>query len=84
MVVGVTREAARDKGLRYLAEGRLIVQEVVPRRIRATCRGTGSTYRLGFDANTAEWWCSCPARTRCAHLWALETVTINPTGEPIR
>jgi uncharacterized Zn finger protein len=77
----MTREGAREKGIRYLSEGRLIVQEIDRRKVRATCRGTGCTYDLGFDAASASWWCSCPARTRCAHLWALETVTVNPTGE---
>ncbi len=76
----MTRESAREKGLRYLAEGRLVIQEVSPSIVRATCRGTGSTYRLGFD-EAIGWWCTCPARTRCAHLWALETVTVNPPAE---
>lgn len=38
----------------------------------ATCRGDGTAYSLGHDH--AGWYCNCPARTRCAHLYALGLV----------
>ncbi len=70
----MARENAEAKGKRYLVEGRLVLERVDARTIRATCRGAGEVYRLGFDRTG--WWCSCPARTRCSHLWALMTVTV--------
>jgi hypothetical protein len=71
------RENAQDKGRRYLGEARLRVVYVRPMdsRIRATCRGDGQTYRLGFDPITG-WFCDCRAKTLgCAHLLALRLVT---------
>jgi hypothetical protein len=69
------REDARTKGNRYLVEGRLWIRSVTPEGIRASCRGVGEFYQLGFGRSEG-WWCSCPAKTRCAHLWALMTVTV--------
>ena len=70
----VTRESAQAKGARYIAEGRLNVVLLTADEIRATCRGDGATYRLGW--NPGGWYCDCPALTRCAHLAALRSVTI--------
>jgi len=68
------RENAFAKSRRYLIEGRLVVVEIVPGRIRATCRGDGQIYILRWVPES--WWCSCPARSdQCAHLRALRTVT---------
>jgi hypothetical protein len=72
----LSRENVETKGRRYLLEGRLIVREVIGDRIRATCRGSGSTWRLGFLND--RWYCECPARTRCSHLVALQLVTQDP------
>lgn len=72
----MSRENAQDKGRRYLSESRLRVVYVKPGdpRIRATCRGDGETYKLGFDP-VRSWWCECPAKTReCSHLVALRLV----------
>lgn len=73
-------ESAWAKGMRLLASGRLIVQRVDPGGlIVATCRGdSGIVYNLGFDGK--EWRCTCPARGRCAHLWALQTVTVRESA----
>lgn len=68
------RESAEAKGRRYLAEGRLLVERVVGNHVVATCRGGGAVYRLGFDPARREWRCTCPARSRCAHLIALQLV----------
>lgn len=70
----MTREAAAVKGRRYLTEGRLVVRVLDERAgtVRATCRGDGTVYAVGRDAGG--WFCSCPARGRCAHLVALGLV----------
>jgi len=40
------REDARSKGIRYLAEGRLLVTTVTDRVVVARCRGGGEVYHL--------------------------------------
>lgn len=74
----MAREDFRTKGRRYASEGRLHVRLVDPVRkvIDATCRGNGDAYDLGY--RRGYWWCSCPARSTCAHLAALQLVTIKP------
>jgi hypothetical protein len=67
------RENALNKGRRYAAEGRLVVRSVTAESARAECRGDGTVYALGFE--NGRWWCSCPARGRCSHLYALGLVT---------
>jgi len=80
---GVSREGAPAKARRYLTEGRLIVEQVHHDRVAATCRGDGTSYRLGFDRG--RWSCSCPARTDgCAHLVAVRlVVAVDFTDEPV-
>jgi hypothetical protein len=68
------RENAETKGRRYVAEGRLLVERVDEHGIRASCRGGGSVYALGHDG--VAWFCSCPALGLCAHLIALQLVTV--------
>ena len=68
------REGADTKGRRYLAEGRLTVTRVEGDRVHAECKGQGAVHRLGHDARG--WWCSCPARTTCSHLVALQLVVV--------
>jgi hypothetical protein len=79
----VTRESADQKARRYLAEGRLTVLEVGPAIVRATCRGNGQVYRLGWWRGS--WGCGCTAwRTfhrSCCHLVALRLVVTEPTGD---
>jgi hypothetical protein len=72
------REDARRKGLRLLMDGRLTVLEVSSSGlIHAECKGdSGELYSLGFDPWKREWRCGCQARTKCSHLWALQTVTV--------
>jgi uncharacterized Zn finger protein len=77
------RENARDKGVRYVSEARLTVMHVnyETRTIRAVCRGEGAVYALGCDGD--DWWCACPAKTRCAHLHALMLVTTRGRVESV-
>jgi uncharacterized Zn finger protein len=82
----VTRESADAKARRYLAEGRLSVLEVGPGIVRATCRGDGQLYRLGWWRG--RWGCTCPAggtfRAACNHVKALRLVVVEPTErEPL-
>jgi hypothetical protein len=71
-------EDAITRGRRLVAEGRLIVSYVSGRSITAVCRGdSGQIHRLGYDPGR-QWWCACPAKTKCAHVHALQLVTITP------
>jgi hypothetical protein len=72
-----TRENVQAKGRRYLLEGRLLVRYVDASGIKAFCRGSATVYQLGFE--DGRWRCSCPARGRCAHLVALQLVTVEPS-----
>lgn len=71
-------EGAEAKGRRLLTEGRLIVMSVTASgRVVATCRGdSGEVYDLGYDERRGQWRCTCPARSKCAHLVALQLVTV--------
>lgn len=74
------REHARDRGRRLLGEGRLVICLVDERQVLATCRGdSGEVHELGFR-DDAGWFCTCPARSRCGHLFALQLVTVAPGG----
>ena len=77
-----TSEDVRSKGLRYLAESRLTIRDVGPGDIRATCKGDGAVYQVGWDRGRG-WSCTCPAFTRCAHEVALGLVTGTMTGPPL-
>jgi hypothetical protein len=70
----VSRENARAKGARYLAEHRLTVFYVDSDRIAAECRGGGAIYDLGWTGE--RWRCDCPALGMCSHLYALQAVTV--------
>lgn len=74
------REGAIEKGRRYVSEGRLTVTAVEGDYIAAECRGGGEVYRL-IHTPRAGWRCDCPARTRCAHVVALQLVTIRNRRE---
>jgi hypothetical protein len=77
------REDARTKGSRYITEGRLFIRYAGPEGVRASCRGGGTMYSLGWDRKQG-WWCSCEARSRCAHIHALMLVALAPrTSSPM-
>lgn len=65
---------AAEKGAQYVAQGRLIVRALdeYAGTVQADCRGVAAVYALGRDERG--WFCSCPARGRCAHLHALGLV----------
>ncbi len=83
-------ETIEAKAHRLLAEGRLIIEKVLPNSglIVASCRGfsNGEVYRLGHDPaaknGKGEWRCTCSASAqfhrRCSHLVALQLVTKKP------
>lgn len=68
------RENAATKGRRYVAEGRLTLRELDEHAgvVMGDCRGDGATYVVGRDERG--WFCSCPAKTRCAHMVAVGLV----------
>ena len=78
----LSRESAETKGRRYLVEGRLQIVSYGSDTIEAVCRGTEETHRLGFSGGS--YFCSCPAKTRCSHLVALQLVAPRPTQGGIR
>lgn len=73
------RENVETRGRRYLVEGRLTLMTLNMHRgiITARCVGRGQTHHLGYNASG--YWCDCEARSRCAHLVALELVTEKPS-----
>lgn len=75
----MTRESVSDNARRYLTEARITITAVDGDHVTATCRGAG-VYSLGHQPGRG-WHCSCLARTdRCAHLLALQFVTVRRAG----
>jgi len=64
----VTRENAAAKGLRYLTEGRVVVEGAGRGFFSATVRGNGTLHEVSFGRGG--WLCTCPARSACSHLRA--------------
>ena len=50
-------EAVDVKARRYLVKGRLTVRRVADEEVRATCRGGGEVYALGFALSHGGWRC---------------------------
>jgi uncharacterized Zn finger protein len=76
----MARESVEAKGRRYLVEGRLMITAVARDQASATIRGNGHLYRVGHSPADG-WWCTCPAKTRCAHIVALQLVTVRRAPE---
>lgn len=73
------RESAAVKASRLLHEGRLILTQVQPGSVRATCRGEGHVWQLAYERG--RWVCDCPARSdACSHLRALRKVVAVDIG----
>jgi hypothetical protein len=72
----MSRENVQVKARRYLGEGRLRVLDVDEYGGTALgeCRGAGALYTV--SRNEAGWRCDCPARSTCAHVVALQLVTV--------
>jgi hypothetical protein len=72
------REDVRVRGRRLVSEGRLVLRRVDETEIPAICRGdSGKVHELGYHPDGG-WYCGCPARTKCGHLYALQLVTVRP------
>lgn len=67
------RENRTAKARRLLTEGRVIVDEVRGRNVRAFVRGdSGSYYLVEHDKGT--WTCECINPGNCSHVEALRLV----------
>jgi uncharacterized Zn finger protein len=73
-------EAAELKARRYLADGRLEVQQVDNGVVIARCLGDeGDSYHVRWDEDRRAWRCDCPAfGPRCSHVLALGRVVRKP------
>ena len=69
----MSRESAERKGVRYLAEGRVLVEAVEGHDVIATVRGNGAVHTVTHERGG--WRCTCAAAGRCAHLVAVGLVT---------
>lgn len=73
-------ETTREKALRLLQEGRLMVERVEPETgfVLAHCRGdSGQLYDLGHDPRNDQWRCNCrEMKGNCSHLQALKLVVV--------
>ena len=69
----LSRESAKTKAKRYLIEGRVMILEVSRHRVVAKVRGSGHVWDCGFMNQV--WFCSCPNRSTCSHLIAVQSVT---------
>jgi uncharacterized Zn finger protein len=65
----VPRENAQDKGKRYLLEGRVVIVHVDRDSAAAVVRGDGHLHHVAVHGPA--WTCTCPARTRCSHQYAV-------------
>lgn len=68
-----SRESISTKARRYLIEGRIRVRYVGPLGIQAHVTGTEAVHVVTYRLEEG-WGCSCPARSRCAHLEAVQLV----------
>ena len=69
----MTRETAEGKAGRLLVEGAVVVRLAVPEQVTATVRGTSGQHEVSWGRGG--WFCTCPARSTCSHLLAVERVT---------
>ena len=62
-----------DKAKRLLCEGRVVIEEVRGRHVRAIVRGdSGSFYEVTHDKGA--WLCDCVNPSGCSHVEALRLV----------
>lgn len=78
----MSRESLEQKAQRYLRESRVRVVWVDQERIEARVRGTEAEHVVTYERGG--WACTCRAAEhgrRCAHLAALQYVTVRPTRD---
>ncbi len=74
-----SREDAERRSVRLLATGRVMIRRLDDRGLLAHVRGDSGQVRTviyGF----CRWTCDCPARSRCAHVRAVQKVVAVPQG----
>lgn len=71
-----SRENAASKARRYLVEGRVVIEIAGRAGVVALVRGDGTHHRVSYDRGG--WYCTCPARGRCAHLLAVGLIVSRP------
>lgn len=77
------REPLTRKAERMLGDHRLRITRLDGEHVEAVIHGDHGDYQLGHI--NGSWWCSCPARIKCAHIIALTRVTTPcPASRPIR
>jgi hypothetical protein len=69
----MTRDNARAKALRILAEGRVTIKRVNPSGVVALVRGDSAAFYI-VTHDGARWRCSCEAIGRCSHGIAVQMV----------
>jgi hypothetical protein len=69
------RESVAKKGSHYILEGRLTITHVDAAIVVADVRGHGQIHKTVWTSD-AGWSCSCPARRHCAHIHAVQLVTV--------
>lgn len=71
-----SRTNVNAKAIEILLERRLTVRLCHRGRIFAECRGSDTTYELGFT--NGRWFCGCENKGTCSHLRALHHVCVKP------
>lgn len=67
------RENRATKARRLLIEGRVVIDDVRGRQVRAFVRGdSGTFYEVTHDKGT--WLCDCVNPTGCSHIEALRLI----------
>jgi hypothetical protein len=69
------RESVSRKAVRYVGESRVTIERVDATSVQASARGHGMVYAVGWNPGDG-WSCSCPARRHCAHIHAVQLVTV--------
>ena len=78
-MTNVASDYVTAKAQLYLTTGRVLLLEVGPHRVLASVDGTGDDPYVVVWTRTSGWQCDCPAYGPCAHLQAVQTVTVaNP------
>jgi hypothetical protein len=83
----MSRESARDRAMRLLAERCILITRVLPTSVLAYVRGdSGELRKVTWDPRRG-FRCDCPAIGLCAHGHAVASVVVVASGaaiEPLR